>query len=504
KEKKLTDAYQQVAVVRGSLMTRGAAVDANNLMAWAAVAESFITVAALADELKDAQTSRKAAADAEEIMTSILAIEADGTSPRLTLAASLERVARRAYQNKRPETVKLFRRANALRTTVRFQDPQNSECACQIASNFHSIANFEKARGRLDEAVPAMLRALQISEELDALEPHQNWSRDVAARSLALATLFHERNELRLALMYARPAVSIRAAVAARHSATSDERKAYAEALEAQSLYAREWAKHFSLDREAERKDADQFFELGINSLLEANEIRESVLRADPADASCRCQVGTNFVRAADAFHNWGKLPEQIKALDDAILVQRAVQAKQPDYLGWQYNLGLTLKQRGQALATSNNVDHASVVASDEEAIQFLRKIVLAKDLDKQVILEAQDEVRSLLINVSFHSLFLTATDQTRAAKALQAADEAIALASDPLLAMTNKAHALMYLGREAEAIDLYRTNVGKALGKSTWEAAITRDFDRLTAQGLHHPTMDKARALLSPKASKN
>jgi hypothetical protein len=46
KEKQLTDAYQQVAVVRGSLMTRGAAVDANNLMAWAAVAESFINVAA--------------------------------------------------------------------------------------------------------------------------------------------------------------------------------------------------------------------------------------------------------------------------------------------------------------------------------------------------------------------------------------------------------------------------------------------------------------------------
>jgi hypothetical protein len=504
KERQLANAYEQVAMVRGSLMTRGAAVDANSLMAWAAVAESFTNVATLADELKDVPTSRKAAADAEEIMTSILAIEADGTSPRLNLAASLERVARRTYQNKRPETARLFRRANALRTTVRVQDPQNSECACQIASNFQAIANFEKGRGRLDEAVQAMLRSLQISEELDALEPHQNWSRDVAARSLALATLFHERNELRLALMYARPAVSIRAAVAARHSATSDERKAYAEALEAQSLYAREWAKHFSLDREAERKDADQFFELGISSLLEANEIRESVLRADPADASCRCQVGTNFVRAAGAFRDWRKLPEQIKALDDAILVQRAVHAKQPEYLGWQYNLGLTLKERGEALATSNNVDHASVVANEEEAVQYLRKIVLAKDLDKQVVLDTQNSIRSALIITSFHSLFLTATDKTRAAKAMQAADEAIALSSDPLVPLTNKAHALMYLGREAEAIEVYRTNVGKPIGKSTWEAAITDDFDQLTAQGLRHPTMDKVRPMLAPRVSKN
>jgi hypothetical protein len=96
------------------------------------------------------------------------------------------------------------------------------------------------------------------------------------------------------------------------------------------------------------------------------------------------------------------------------------------------------------------------------------------------------------------------ATDQTRAAKALQAADEAIALASDPLMPLTNKAHALMYLGREAQAIEVYRTNVGKAMGKSTWEAAITDDFDKLTAHGLRHPTMDKVRAILSPRVSKN
>src|SRR5262249_16054712 len=153
-------------------------------------------------------------------------------------------------------------------------------------------------------------------------------------------------------------------------------------------LYAREWAKHFSLDREDERKDADQFFELGISSLLEANEIRESVLRADPADTSCRCQVGSNFGRVADAYRNWRKMPEQIKALDDAILVQRAMYAKEPDALRWQYNLGLSLKDRGEALATGKNVDHASVVANEEEAVQFLRKIVSAKDLDKQFILD--------------------------------------------------------------------------------------------------------------------
>jgi len=137
-------------------------------------------------------------------------------------------------------------------------------------------------------------------------------------------------------------------------------------------------------------------------------------------------------------------------------------------------------------------------------SLAFAAQPALAKDLDKQVVLDTQNNIRSLLISISFHSLFLTATDQTRAAKALQAADEAIAFASDPLVPMTNKAHALMYLGREAEAIDLYRTNVGKAMGNRTWQAVITKDFDQLTGQGLHHPTMDKVRPMLSPIVSKN
>jgi tetratricopeptide (TPR) repeat protein len=228
------------------------------------------------------------------------------------------------------------------------------------------------------------------------------------------------------------------------------------------------------------------------------------VLRADPADASCRCQVGSNFVRAASAFRNWGKRPEQIKALDDAIRVQRAVHAKQPDNWRWQYNLGLALRERAEGLKTSNNVDDAGVVANEEEALQYLRMVMSAKDLDKEFMLDTQNNILNALIAISWHSLFLTATDQTRAAKAMQAADDAIALASDPLVPLTNKAHALMYLGREAEAIDLYRTNVGKAMGNRTWQAVITKDFDQLTAQGLHHRTMDKVRPMLSPKVSKN
>jgi hypothetical protein len=82
----------------------------------------------------------------------------------------------------------------------------------------------------------------------------------------------------------------------------------------------------------------------------------------------------------------------------------------------------------------------------------------------------------------------------------MQAADEAIAQRVGAVGSSDQQGPCPDVPGREAEAIDLYRTNIGKTIGNWTWEAAIAGDL--MTAHGLHHPTMDKVRPL-SPKVSK-
>jgi TPR repeat protein len=77
--------------------------------------------------------------------------------------------------------------------------------------------------------------------------------------------------------------------------------------------------------------------------------------------------------------------------------------------------------------------------------------------------------------------------------KALTAADRAHALLPDYLPIETNRAHALMFLGREGQSKALYFAYKGRPIlpqsGK-LWEGVIVDDFAELRQAGLTHPMM--------------
>jgi tetratricopeptide (TPR) repeat protein len=83
---------------------------------------------------------------------------------------------------------------------------------------------------------------------------------------------------------------------------------------------------------------------------------------------------------------------------------------------------------------------------------------------------------------------------------ALEAADEAIALAPEKIWLYTNRAHALMFLNRTDEARALYLKYRGaqKVTGDKSWEAVILEDFAELRKAGLSHPLMDEIESKFS------
>jgi len=76
--------------------------------------------------------------------------------------------------------------------------------------------------------------------------------------------------------------------------------------------------------------------------------------------------------------------------------------------------------------------------------------------------------------------------------KALTVADRAHALLPDELGLETNRAYALMFLGREEEAKALYLAHRGKSIeeGARLWERVIVEDFAEFRKAGLMHPMM--------------
>ncbi|HXW21742.1 MAG TPA: hypothetical protein VEK14_02435, partial [Rhodomicrobium sp.] len=76
----------------------------------------------------------------------------------------------------------------------------------------------------------------------------------------------------------------------------------------------------------------------------------------------------------------------------------------------------------------------------------------------------------------------------------------ALALEPGELWMATNRAHALMFLGRADEARAAYLEHKGKEVaGQGVWDEAILKDFAEFEKRGLTHPQMAEIRRLLAP-----
>jgi tetratricopeptide (TPR) repeat protein len=121
------------------------------------------------------------------------------------------------------------------------------------------------------------------------------------------------------------------------------------------------------------------------------------------------------------------------------------------------------------------------------EALQ-LREKLAAEDEAVETKREGKpgEDTAKALNEVAWYSLF--ARDFK---KALTAADRAHTVLPDNLLIETNRAHALMFLGREEEAKALYLAYKDRHLSDDTsWESAVAGDFAEFRKAGLTHPVM--------------
>jgi predicted Zn-dependent protease len=85
-------------------------------------------------------------------------------------------------------------------------------------------------------------------------------------------------------------------------------------------------------------------------------------------------------------------------------------------------------------------------------------------------------------------------------AQALNAATRALAAQPDSLWIATNRAHALMFLGRAEEAREVYLIHKNKRIPQNenkTWQQVIAEDFAELRKAGLDHPQMLEIEAAL-------
>ena len=190
-------------------------------------------------------------------------------------------------------------------------------------------------------------------------------------------------------------------------------------------------------------------------------------------------------------------------ALGQGKAIMEAMTKLSPDNAEWKQDLAWF---EGQIAALETS-PYQQAKAAVEAAFE-------AKDFDKAVALQAKlaaamekaerekagkpgPDTAAALLDLSWYRLF-----DRDFRGALAASDRAIAIEPERIVYATNKAHALMFLGRGRAARALYLRYKGQRLGKDgkLWEAAILDDFKEFEKRGLKHRQMAEIEALLAGK----
>src|SRR5262249_27035533 len=103
--------------------------------------------------------------------------------------------------------------------------------------------------------------------------------------------------------------------------------------------------------------------------------------------------------------------------------------------------------------------------------------------------------MHNVTFDLSFQALFVGEPELANGA-----ADTAVATANDDygkLYPLSNKAHALMLLGRVSEAEACYRKHGATRINDRAWATAILEDFKLLKEAGISHPLMEKMRPVM-------
>jgi tetratricopeptide (TPR) repeat protein len=140
----------------------------------------------------------------------------------------------------------------------------------------------------------------------------------------------------------------------------------------------------------------------------------------------------------------------------------------------------IKLKRRQAATAEKNG-------RYDEAHTLYKNAEILAENYEIKTEGNVAALTADTLSSVAYTALFLREYQE-----ALAAADRALELKPNNLFYMTNRAHALMFLGRDNEARELSLSNRSKKVSAHSWNYYIRQDFQALKAAGLTTPLMDE------------
>jgi CHAT domain-containing protein/tetratricopeptide (TPR) repeat protein len=149
---------------------------------------------------------------------------------------------------------------------------------------------------------------------------------------------------------------------------------------------------------------------------------------------------------------------------------------------------GALFAARPQALSGSEAKDFQERASALYQNGRYAEALALSEQWAKATE-ESEGQMPGAALAVALNGVAWYALFAKDPARTLAAAERSLTLAPGTLGPESNRAHALLFLGRTEEAIAVYIAHKGETLSEdSKWEAAILNDFAEFRARGLDHP----------------
>lgn len=394
-------------------------------------------------------------------------------------------------QGKLEEALKFYQNSFAIFDRMAKADPSNTDSQLYVESSYAHLAQVFADLGRLRDALNSRQESLAIAERISRADPGN------AEKQISLCT--HQifiADTQRWGRNYDDALKSLQ------------ECQAIVERLikldPTNSTFQRvlfDYEKHLG-DVLWDQGDHDTEALMAYQSALSTS---DRGAKADPYNTSWQIDLLQSYKRIGDLKQNKRKYTEALENYQKRLEIAKRLVEIDPANQKWHDAVRLArasvadmheaqrtsvpdmLKAQGDAFKAQGDINGAlksyrAALAAIDDLIRTEPSNTKWQEARQKAILRIGGIAFPLVLNKDFE-------------EALDAANQAISLLPDRLWLYTNRAHALMFLGRvdEARAIYLKYRAVSylEDLGKS-WQEDILADFEELRKRDLANPLMDE------------
>jgi tetratricopeptide (TPR) repeat protein len=428
--------------------------------------------------LGDLDQALKAYRESLAITERLVASDASNLVWQHDLSVSYDRLGEvLVVQGKLDEALKDYRESLAIRERLAATDRSNTLRQRGVAVSYQFIGDALAKQGKLDEALKAYRESLAIVERLAATDrSNTRWQDDLSVLYRKIGDALVQQGKLDEALNTYRDSLLI------------SER--LADADRSNTRWQRDLSASYIRVGDVLRNQGK--LDEALKEYRESLAVRERLAATDHSNTLWQRDVSTSYQRIGVVLAKQGKLDEALNAYRESLAISKRLVDTDHSNTDWQRDVSVSYSRIGDVLRDQGKLDEALKTYRDALAIN---QLLVAVDRSN---VQWQNDLQLSIAQIGGISYrFVLARNF---AEALEAADQAIALAPDKIRFNTNRAHALMFLDRTDEARALYLKYRGrqKVWGDQSWEAAILEDFAEFQKAGLTHPLMDQIEKLFA------